>query len=450
MTWLGQASFLAEIVDNNPEKTLQDTRRALLMTHLFTANPDLMAQWNRLYEPILLFTGGADDLTIPDYQRLMKNVFTANTVEEYYNAQKLDRFIALLKQEKAPRIVPQDGRSFRLMPQRFTPDNYILQNLVYPNVGTADNPRMLPRGLDVMTALGSERAYEILDTVLDETRYERYGEQAKAMRQQFSQVSDAEWWQNIYWGWLYTLKGLLPDFPDSYPPFMRTAAWKDKSLSTALASWTELRHNTILYVKQTGAEAGEGGEGWAPVIPKPRGYVEPNPEFYRRLNTLLTISYGGLKERNLITGEIVDKTDKFREIVTRLETIAKKEIGHAALSEDDYDFIIKYGSELEYLTIFFNTGGSISTITESDVALIADVATDRMNDVILHEAVGKVREMDVVTPIEGKNQITRGGVFTYYEFTEKGKRLNDDEWKGMIKQGTAPQLPVWTKSYRLQ
>jgi Tol biopolymer transport system component len=449
MTWLGQASFSADNKDN-PEKAAEDTRRALLLTRLMAANANLMTDWNRLYEPILLFTGGADDLTIPDYQRLMKGVYTAQTVDELYNMQKLNRFIALLKQEKAPRIVPQDGRSFRFMPQRFTPDSYILQNLVYPKVGTSGNPRLLPRGLDIMAALGSWRAYEILDKVLGETRYERYGTQVNALRKEFSQVGDEEWLQNIYWGWLYTLKGLLPDFTEPYPPFMRTAAWRDKSLSTALASWTELRHDTIMYVKQTGAEAGEGGEGWAPVIPKPKGYVEPNPEFYRRLNTLLTISYGGLKERNLLSGEIADKTDKFRGIVSHLETIARKELSNTPLSDEDYDFIIDYGSELEYLTIFFNEGESTYTITEGDVALIADVATDRINNTVLHEAVGKVREMDVVTPLEGRNQITRGGVFTYYEFTEKGKRLNDDDWKRMVKEKTTPLPPVWTKSYSLQ
>lgn len=446
MTWLGQASFLAE-TKINPEKVVNDTRRALIITYLLTVKPQLMTMWNRLYEPNLMFVGGADDLHVLDYRRLMSGIYKAKTVEELYDVQKLERFITLLKNEKPPLIAPQDLRSFRFMPQRYTPDSYIHQNLVYDAVGNGENPRLLPCGLDIMAVLGSERAYEILDTVLGETRYERYGTQVKTMREKFSRVSYNEWWQNIYWGWLYTLMGLLPDFSESYPPFMRNTAWKDKSLSTALASWTELRHDTILYVKQTAAEAGEGGEGWSPVIPEPKGYVEANPEFFRRLNKLIAVSYGGLEEKNMLSQEVAGKTKKFREIVARLETISEKEISRTALTDDEYAFIRNFGSELEYLTIFFNEGESNYSISEREVSLIADVATDRLNNRILHEAVGKVREMDVIVPIEDKNQITRGGVFTYYEFVEKGKRLNDDDWKLMLKEGKAPQLPVWTNSF---
>ena len=34
----------------------------------------------------------------------------------------------------------------------------------------------------------------------------------------------------------------------------------DKNLNTALASWAELKHDTILYGKQSGAECGDGYE----------------------------------------------------------------------------------------------------------------------------------------------------------------------------------------------
>ena len=32
---------------------------------------------------------------------------------------------------------------------------------------------------------------------------------------------------------------------------MQTTAWQDKELNITLASWAELRHDTILYVKQS-------------------------------------------------------------------------------------------------------------------------------------------------------------------------------------------------------
>ncbi|MCE5248955.1 DUF3160 domain-containing protein [bacterium] len=447
LMWLGTAPFRTQ-TPGDPRQARRETRRALVMTRILHDNPGLLASWNDLYSPILLFVGGADDFQVLDYKRLMAGVYTENTVEELYDERKLDRFLTLVGQEKPPRIAPQDGRTFRFMPQRFTPDSYIHQNLVFDRVGTSGNPRLLPRGLDIMAVLGSERAYEILDSVLGETRYDNYGTQVLKLRNEFRGMSPDEWQRTIYSGWLYTLTGLLPEFGAEYPQFMQNDAWRDKSLSTALASWTELRHDTILYVKQTAAEAGEGGEGWQPIIPKPNGYVEPNPEFYRRLKHLIIMSFDGLKEKNMLSGALAEKTDNFLAIVTRLESIAERELKKESLGEEDEKFIMDYGSRLEYLTIFFNEGESLYSITGSDVSLIADVATDRLNNRILHEAVGKVREMDVIVDIGNRKQINRGGIFTYYEFPVDGKRLNDDEWRDMLKTGKAPAPPVWTNTFR--
>ncbi|MFC1509457.1 DUF3160 domain-containing protein, partial [Candidatus Omnitrophota bacterium] len=342
-------------------------------------------------------------------------------------------------------IVPQDGRSFRFMPQRFTPDSYIHQQLVYPEVGTPANPRLLPKGLDIIAVLGSDRASEILDSVLGETKYRNYDTQTAKLKKEFAAVSSDDWNKNMYWSWLYMLMGLLPEFDSQYPPFMHTDAWQDKSLFTALASWTELRHDTILYVKQSAAEAGEGGEGWEPVIPKPQGYVEPNPEFFRRLENLISLSFTGLKEMELLPGELALKTEKFKGLVARLGDIAEKELRGESLNEGDNNFVLEYGSELEYLTIFFYE--ALTSIYDQNISLIADVATDRMNNLILHEAVGKVREMDVIVPVKGRKQINRGGIFTYYEFPVEGKRLTDDDWKAMLRTRKAPGLPAWTGSF---
>ena len=52
-----------------------------------------------------------------------------------------------------------------------------------------------------------------------------------------------------------------------------------------LSSWTELKHDTILYAKQVMAEMGGG-----PEEEPPKGYVEPNPEAYARLLALVEMT----------------------------------------------------------------------------------------------------------------------------------------------------------------
>ena len=444
MMWLGQAMFRSELNDD-PDRALLETRRALLITRMLRNNPALLDRWAKLFTPMHFFVGGADDFHVLSYGGLMDDFFTGDTFDEFYDSDKLNRFRALVIKQEGPRIIPQDGRSFRFMPQRFTPDSYIHQQLVYPEVGTPANPRLLPKGLDIMAVLGSDRAGEILDSVLGETKYHNFDVQTTKLKKEFAAVSSDDWNKNMYWSWLYMLMGLLPEFDRQYPPFMQNKAWQDKSLFTALASWTELRHDTILYVKQSAAEAGEGGEGWEPVIPKPQGYVEPNPEFFRRLENLISLSFNGLNDMELLPGELALKTEKFKGIVARLGRIAEKELRGEPLNVGDNNFVLEYGSELEYLTIFFYD--ALTSIYDQNIALIADVATDRINNLILHEAVGKVREMDVIVPVKGRKQINRGGIFTYYEFPVKGKRLTDDDWKAMLNRRKAPGLPVWTESF---
>ena len=67
-------------------------------------------------------------------------------------------------------------------------------------------------------------------------------------------IPAADWAQNLYWNWLYTLLPLLEPKGEGWPVFMQNQAWTDKSLNTALGSWAELRHDTILYAKQSETE----------------------------------------------------------------------------------------------------------------------------------------------------------------------------------------------------
>ncbi|MEW6103524.1 MAG: DUF3160 domain-containing protein [bacterium] len=52
--------------------------------------------------------------------------------------------------------------------------------------------------------------------------------------------------------------------------------------------------------------------------------------------------------------------------------------------------------------------------------------------------------------IDGYLKLTRGAVFSYYEFIHPASdRLTDEKWQKMLKQGKAPPLPDWIKEYLL-
>ena len=142
-----------------------------------------------------------------------------------------------------------------------------------------------------MAVLGSKRAYDILDG-MGETGYPNYQKQFDHLKSEYAAIGADTWAQNLYWGWLYCLLALLNAKGDGYPAFMKREAWADKDLNASLGSWAELRHDTILYAKQSYTRKVS-----MPLEKDTRGYVEPNPELYGRLASLAKMTYDGLQSR---------------------------------------------------------------------------------------------------------------------------------------------------------
>ena len=176
------------------------------------------------------------------------------------------------------------------MGQRYIPDSYAFQQLVWRHVGTQDEPRLFPMGLDAMAVLGSPLAYQLAAEDYGQSQYENWESQHVKVKQQFDSRSTAFWPVNLYTGWLDVLRQTMSAPPAAAPDLMKTRAWALKSLNAALGSWTELRHDTILYAKQSVIAEGGGDE-----MPATVGYVEPYPAFYRQLGDLAQTTFDGLR-----------------------------------------------------------------------------------------------------------------------------------------------------------
>jgi len=283
MTWCGLLTFHL----NGPDGTAR-TRQALLLVRALTADAALGRLWADVFDPITMWVGPSDDLTARDYAAALARVYPANApVDAFADDARLARFRALANALPDPRIadgfVPgaaaaAPGKGFRLFGQRFVPDAAIVQALVWDKVGTPARPRLWPSGLDVAAAFGSARASALVSgpSPYNATRYAHYARQLAATRRAALTLP-----RTLYGGWLDTLRAVWGPVPPAAPAFMKGAAWGDKTLATGLASWAELRHDTILYTKQTGL----GGGG--PVPPAVPAYVEPAPLVYARLLSLI-------------------------------------------------------------------------------------------------------------------------------------------------------------------
>jgi hypothetical protein len=265
-----------------------------------------------------------------------------------------------------------------------------------------------------------------------------------AVKAEMSKIPRDKWMSNLYYGWLWSLKSAVEPAPKGYPSFMLNQAWVDKSLLTALGSWTELRHDTILYAKQSVSECG-GDVEEEPATPK--GYVEPNLEFWTRLKWLNTYTEAGLSSRKLLTEELKDKFDKLDDWLTFCRNITIKELTDKKVTEEEYEQMCMYGADLEQLTMSF-AGGDLISDADKDMAVVADVHTDSSTQLCLEEGTGRANAIYVVVPIDGKLYLTRGAVYSYYEFEWSiTDRLSDEKWQKMLNSEKVPTLPEWINSF---
>lgn len=472
MMWFGTLGFELDEPGDDEGLIRRHALQALLLTSALADNEWGRSLWARIYEPTKFFVGGADDLTWEDYLPIANEVYGAEpSLERLADTGALERFIRAAREKlPAPRIAPAflqadetgafegtlhppvQGRQLRFMGQRFIPDSYALQQLVYPLVGAGRQgvPRYFPMGLDVMAVLGSGRARELLIEHYEQDQYENYIAQLDKVTGEFGEMPEQEWWQNLYWGWLHALRPLLAPIGEVYPPFMRSRAWLDKELVTSLGSWAQLRHDTILYGKPSGAEMG------GPEEKRVQGYVEPYPEVYGRLAYLSHLSRAGLQERELLPERLADAYAGFEDMLMFLKRCAEKQLGNQRLSREEYERIQWFGGEIERLTLDVVEGDEehplgywheITNEADRYMSTIADIHTSFGQ--CLQVGVGFANRIYVIVPHPaGGLQLAKGGVMSYHEFQwPVSDRLTDEKWIELLKAGRQPPMPDWTASF---
>jgi hypothetical protein len=440
MMWYGLVPFPFD--STYTQSIIQSILFTSILFHPQTTGLTLIKQWERLYQPAVFYVGSTDDLNPFHCKELMDEIYGSDLKLDEIPL-KLDEFIKASEKLPEPGIkqmligIPT-GKQFRFMGQRYIPDSEMLQTL------SDYEHRPFPKGLDVMAVLGSKRAYDILLNVYQEEKsWPAYPDSMKSLKDRFSKLDLSTWQSNLYYGWLWSLQALLEEKKEGYPTFMTNPAWQDKVLNTTCASWAELRHDTILYGKQSGAECGGGEEP----PPPPKGYVEPEVEFYSRLEWLTRFTKEGLISREIITPAVEQKFTYLGDLISFLKKVSIKELKEESLTREEHDQIKILGADIERLTLSVAEGhAEFLSETDKDMAVIADVHTSW--DKCLEEGVGHANEIYVVVPIEGQLYLTRGAVFSYYEFIHPSSdRLTDEKWQEMLRSVTSPKPSVWTKSF---
>lgn len=465
MMWYGRRNFAQTNETQN--------REALLMTLALQEDSEAQEAWNAVYSITSFFAGASDDAGYQEYAPIIEEVYGKDVTPEKLvgDDKSFEKYVKLIQTLDPPAINSQvfaddEGetdktqlaKGFRFMGQRFSLDEAVFTQLCYSKV--KENPegekRMLPDALDVPAAMGSDKAVELLQENGAFT-YAGYEENLKKVQTKIEEEPASFWNASLYANWLYTLNPLLEERGEGYPSFMTNEEWQKKNLEGFLGSWTELKHDTVLYSKQFVAEMGGGDEEV-----DDRGYVEPMPELYHRLSVLTQKTAYGLEKFGVINDTDQENLARLEELADQLTTISIKELTNESLTDEEFELIRSYGGNLEH---FWEEAVKDQAESESrpyssefPAALVVDVATDP-NGTVLEEAIGGISEIYVVVPVDGKLRIAKGGVFTYYQFEQPlSDRMTDSQWRQKLGleltddmqyiRDDSLEQPQWTQSYR--
>lgn len=482
MMWLGRMDFYLTPPPAGPDEqpwTRDEIRRmmagALLMNELLDM-ADVRDELNTIDEIITFMVGESDNLTPTElssvveelgitptsiYDDTLYDTFQNELVSNVVYGQRImSAFFIVDPFSNTPDELPV---SYRLSGQRFIIDSYVLANVVYDRIIYQNQKiwRPMPDPLDAMFVLGNDNALPLLQSELEAYKY---ASQLDALRYLVDAYDDDFWGNSLYNTWLQGIRSLNPSQQAATAPyFMKTVAWQQQKLNTQLSSWAQLRHDNLLYAKQSYT----GGTSCS----YPHSYIEPYPDFYAQL-----VAFAEKAERQLIplieqggweTYLLKQYFPNLKTISEKLRILAQKELDHQAFSADEMDWLKRmlFMDGMSgappfsgwYSDLFYHLEMVPGEQYEGHDYLVADVHTQPtdLNGAlvgrVLHVGVGEVNLGIYLTdsPSAGYSPMAYvGPVMSYYEkITNNFKRYTDEEWAEFVKNKNLPERPDWVNVY---
>jgi hypothetical protein len=448
MSWLGRAEIT--IAQREPGEPWRVHERALaaakLLGTLFTDKT--RARWTTIDTTLAAFVGPPDSMSLPGLEAGLAALGAGTS-----GAQVAAAFgpVAHQKINTQLRHAGSESIAFLVLGQRFVFDASVLGDLAYDALVT-EPMRMMPTPLDVAAAVFHNPAAQAL-LAPDSKRYGPAYDKALAAKSA-EPIPDG----SIYHMWLGALRELSPRAGDALPAPLTSDAWQRRMLQTQLASWAELRHDNLLYAKQS--FTGEAGCEF------PSAYIDPYPAFYAKLEAIAVRGRAVVDKLPFRSGrgpQLVHYFDGMAKTMAHLRAIAERERANQPMTDDDLQFIDHMvsldGRNAVCTTTIDPMGWYAELFIDQKSALwhepvIADVHTQptdedgKMVGRVLHVSTGTPRMMVVRIRHDGgaHTQTYRGLVSSYGELvTDNFQRLTDEEWREKIRkrmQGT----PSWLAS----
>jgi hypothetical protein len=417
---------------------------------------DQTAAWQIVDDTLRGFVGESDNMLPTDFARLQQDLGAASLAATLANTDDqiaqaiisggygIQRIASqLLFVESGNEGAPLD-RTFLLLGQRFVIDSQVLSNVVYDRIKSL---RLMPNPLDVaFAALGNADAAGLLRA--DLIAYPDYVGALHDARTLVDQHEPAFWQKSLYGNWMSALRAMSPPADLSSPALMGlpsvvgTDAWSRRVLQTQLGSWTELRHDNLLYAKQSYTGI--------PACSFPDAYVEPVPALW---GALADFAKRGQELTQTMSNDAVGAYfSSLAATTTMLKGMAEAQLTGTPFTAEQMAFInnaIEYKDVSVVCTTVKRPAGWYPQLffspddADKQDTIVADVHTQPADEggnpvgKVLHVGTGYPRLMVATFETCEGPRAYAGMVSSYFEtITQDFMRLTDAEWTTMLAGAT--------------
>ena len=398
--------------------------------------------------------------------------------------------------------IEQGRNTFCFIPNAYSIDDYIFNMLIKDAVAGRD----FTNSLDLAAVLGSEDAENIL-IFSNEGLYAGYLANLYTLRRELYEVNEygdlglhmrvaspstvqekightndrydnfidsggiAS--ENLDYYFLKAIRGLLYDKSELSPKFMNSNLWHLRAIESFCGAYTQFKNGFNLYSEEKG-----NVEDTTPkyLLNDDSGFVETEPQIFKRLFNLGFIIKNGLKKFNLLDNIEEENLNRLMSLTDTLYECAKKEEEGAYLSKAEFEIIRDFGDEVLYfediLKKFIMTGQNLNVEDEkyemSISSNIGELLSTNDSKSIMQVSLGPISDIYIAILVNGELKIAAGTMYSFYQFkNSKENRLSTKTWNeivdnsqnykslsyetstpsNMIRNKITIEKPDWTKDY---
>jgi len=439
--FIGMKWFMREKLYFN---NIEQTKTSLVMVN--NIKNDELANFNKLYNFIQKLIWQDDDVNISDVQKyilkkwwsLDKDILSSLTEsnQEELKTLRPQKIISTHYETASVWTVTESQAKdetawFVFFGEKFTIDSFVFDKMT---AGSSEKENIYKPSLqttfiapEVLINTGIIRDVVNLWMERAKTKYNITQAQVdgynKAKSEITSELEKFDFTISTYHRWVDSLSWLFALTDNNLPYFMQDKLYRYKELNTFQWSYSELKHDTILYVKQAYAEMGMWWEDECsividpPELPVPKWYIEPNIDLIDSILKLTndTKDFFGDDESYL----------EFAKFLIFVRDIAIKQTKNDTIDDETFEKLRLYYSDM--INILYPKK-VIDGDNDFISALIADIFTSENNGPLY---IATWRPYLMITTIKDINwaRAVIWPVYSTYEFYDSDEPISRSQWR---------------------